>query len=271
MSRRAVLWATTFVMLASVFGLPVQSQMLSNLLGPLLEAWIRTQVQQVDDLRVAVSGPDSEVAGGRIQSIEISGRNIVYEGIPARSLAMRGSDIRLDTRGSLAGGGLRLEKSVLADLALRLSEQDINTYLASRAFQDQVRDLKITLPAQFGGDGTTQIPLEIRNPRVRLLADRLEVQAVVRLENGEPAALRLASGVAVASPRELRLVEPRIVSENGQSAPLEALVNLPILLGPEVEVRRVSLTPGMLVLEGSYRIEAAPPVAGAADRRPQVR
>ncbi|WP_187293807.1 DUF2993 domain-containing protein [Gloeobacter kilaueensis] len=234
--------------------------MFSNLLSPLLQAWIRTQVQQVQDLRVAVNGPDAEMVNGQIRSIEISGRDIVYQGIPARSLQMRGSDIRLNVRSGLISG-LRLERPVRADLALSLSEQDVNTYLASQTFQDQIRGLTIKLPAQFGGDGQTEIPMEIRDPHVRLLADRLEAAATVRLASGEPAALRLASGIAVASAHQLRLVDPRLVGQNGESAPIEALVNLPIQLGPEVELRRISLQPGLLNLEGTYLIQATPVAA----------
>ncbi len=257
MRTRTMTWATALILSTTVFLFPVQSQLLSGLISPLLQVWVRSQVQQVDDLRVVVNGPDAELSNGRIQSIDISGRNLVYSGIPARSLSLRGSDIRLDTRRALQGGGLRLEQPVRADIALSLSEQDINTYLASPTFQEQVKDLKVKLPTQFGGDQQTEVKLELLNPSARLLRDRLEIAATVRLQGGEPAPLRLSTGIAV-NGRQLRLVDPQLVDEKGQGVAIESLAGLQISIGRELELRRVAISPGLLVLEGTYQVQATP-------------
>lgn len=244
-----------------MFWQPAYSQVFSNLLSPVLQVWVRSQVQQVDDLQVTVSGPDSEVVNGRIRTIDITGRNVLYEGIPARTVNLRGTDIRLDTTGALRGGGLRLTQPVRADLALSFSEQDVNTYLASPTFQEQIRDLRVQLPSQLGGDGFTQVRLEIQNPRVRLQQGRMDLAAVLRIGQGEPAPIRVSTGIEVASPRQLRLTNARLVPEQGESTPIESLSGLLIELGEEVEVREVGILPGLLNLKGSFNIETTPVAA----------
>jgi hypothetical protein len=235
-----------------LFPIPAFSQMFSNLFSPLLQAWVRSQVQQVDDLQVNVIGPDAAVMNGQISRVEISGRNLVYQGISARSLSLRGSDIRLDTR-----QGLRLTKAVRADIALSLSEDDINKYLASPAFQEQTKNWKIKLPGSLGGTDQ-EVPIDLSNARARVLRNQLEINATVRLGQGEPAPLRIVSGIEIANPHQLRLVDPRLVSDDGSSAPIDALKNTPILLGKDLEMRRVNLVPGMVFLEGSFQIQATP-------------
>ncbi|MBC7881464.1 MAG: DUF2993 domain-containing protein [Anaerolineae bacterium] len=235
-----------------LFPLPAFSQMFSNLFSPLLQAWVRSQVQQVDDLQVNVVGPDAAVMNGQISRVDISGRNLVYQGISARSLSMRGSDIRLDTR-----QGLRLTKAVRADVALSLSEGDINNYLASPAFQEQTKNWKIKLPGSLGG-AEQEVPIDLSNARARVLRNQLEINATVRLGKGEPAPLRIVSGLEIANPHQLRLVDPRLVADDGNSAPIDALKNTPILLGKDLEMRRLNIVPGMVFLEGSFQIQATP-------------
>jgi hypothetical protein len=248
-----------------MFGLPSQGQVVTNLIAPLMQLWVRSQVEQVDDLRVNVAGADPQVLNGQIDRVELSGTNLQYRGVTARSLSLRGNDIRLDTRQALAGGGLRLLKDLRAGASLRMSEADVNNYLASPAFQEQIRNLTVRLPAELSGDrAPREVPLELREPRARLLKDRLELAAVVRIANGEPAPLRLSTGVAVAGPHQLRLVDPRLLDNENNSFPIASLDGRLIQLGEELTLTQVSVLPNLLVLEGSYLIQATPSAAPAA-------
>jgi len=236
------------LLLLGMVCLPVSAQIFNNLLGPVLEVWVRSQTQKVDDLRVVVRGPDSEIAQGKIQQVTITGRNIVYKGIPASQVNLAAAGIYLDTAGILRGGALRLLKPVKADLTLKLTQQDLNQYLDSESFQEQIKNLDV----QMGSD-PTPVRLVLRQPDARLEAGTLILMATLQVKQGEPLRVQLNTGVEVATPQQLRLVNPRLISE-GTAVPIPGLAGLMIKVGSDVEVRRVEIQPAGLTLEGTFLI-----------------
>ncbi|WP_287128522.1 DUF2993 domain-containing protein [Candidatus Cyanaurora vandensis] len=232
---------------------PATAQIFNNLLSPVLEIWVRSQVQQVEDLRVTVRGPDREIANGRIQGITFNGRNVLYKGISASQVNLSGTNIALNTAGALRGEGLKLLQPVRTDLSLRLTQQDVNAYLDSPGFQEQIRDLSVPLPATLGGTGQS-VPLEIRQPDARLEPGRFVLMATLRVNQGEPTRTQLTTGIELVSPRQLRLVNPRLLS-SGEQVSIPALAGLTINLGSEMEARRIEIQSGLLFLEGSFRLE----------------
>ncbi|WP_218080989.1 LmeA family phospholipid-binding protein [Anthocerotibacter panamensis] len=258
--RLRPLYCCLLLVIGGLLGsLSLHAQSFSSLLSPLVQVWVRSQVERVEDLQVQVTGPDQDVVNGQIQKVQISGRNVRYQGIAARSVALSGSDIRLDTTGVFTGAGLRLLKPVRTNLTLGLSEDNLNEYLSSSAFQEQIRSLEVQLPAQFGGDGANRVRLGLQSPHARLQQDRLELSALIQSRpESPPTPIKIATGVEVASARQLKLVNPGLVLDSGERAPIEALNGLIIPLGEDLEIRRATLLPGQLSLEGSFLLQPTP-------------
>ncbi|MEN9246096.1 MAG: LmeA family phospholipid-binding protein, partial [Thermostichales cyanobacterium SRBZ-1_bins_19] len=86
---------------------PVYGQLLGTLLSPLVAAWIRSQVQGVEDLQVNIRGADNELLNGFIPQAQVSGRNLRYEGVAVSQVSLQGQNIRLNVPAALQGSPLQ--------------------------------------------------------------------------------------------------------------------------------------------------------------------
>ncbi len=236
------------------FSQPILAQTFGALLNPLVQYWVRSQVQQVDNLQVNIQGADRDVLNGQIQNLQLSGNNVIYQGMSARSIQLTGNDIHLDTASAYQGKGLHLLQPVRAKAIVSLSEQDVNAYLASPELQAKLRGLNVPLPSLMGGS-ETPMALDITKPSVVLQKDRLQLNATLQVQKGEPAPIRITTGVTTANLHQLKLVDPRLVDDKDtKGVPIDLLTNLLIPIGQQLEVRKVSIRPGFLDLEGDFVI-----------------
>ncbi|MEN9220347.1 MAG: DUF2993 domain-containing protein [Thermostichales cyanobacterium SZTDM-1c_bins_54] len=236
---------------------PVYGQLLGTLLSPLVAAWIRSQVQGVEDLQVNIRGADNELLNGFIPQAQVSGRNLRYEGVAVSQVSLQGQNIRLNVPAALQGSPLQLLQAVPVQVGLVMTEADLNQTLQSPLIQAQLAQAKVTLPI-----GTTSVPFLIRDPKVRLVGDRLQIDAQLSSEQGPPVPVSLATRVVPTSPQQLALRDP-VWLIAGQEIPIAGLNNLPIDLGPEVQIQQLKIENRTLVYRGVLVIQSTVPTPAA--------
>lgn len=227
-----------------LLSLPVFGQMASGLINPLLAAWIRSEVDEVDNLSVQVAGSDAQIFNGVIAQASVSGDNLLYQGFQISSLRLQGSDIRLNVAEAIQGRPLRLLNPVPVQVSLRLTEEDLNRTLQSPLIQSQLAQAQVNVPI---GDQT--VPFLISDPDVTLLSDQMQVEANLSVPNGDPLPVTFTTGLAVAGENQLLLVDPNWVSE-GQSIPIPALSQMALQLDSGVRIDRLDLAQGELIYAG---------------------
>lgn len=224
---------------------PAFAQIASSLLNPLVAAWIRSEVQQVDNLRVQIAGSDAQILNGQIPQAQVSGDNLIYQGFQVSHLRLQGQDIRLNVGEAIQGRSpLRLLAPVPVQVSLRLTEDDLNRSLQAPLIQSQLAQAQVQLP--FGGQA---VPFLIRQPQVTLQKNRLRIQAQLVTPEGVEVPVTVLTGLQAQGPNQLRLVNPLWVSE-GQEIPIPGLADFPIQLDPGVRIDRLELQPGQILYEG---------------------
>ncbi|GAB4218022.1 MAG: DUF2993 domain-containing protein [Synechococcales cyanobacterium] len=237
---------------------PVYGQLAGMILNPVVSAWIRSQVQSVDDLQVNIRGNDSELLNGLIAGAEVSGRNLRYEGVSVSQVALQGQNIRLNVPAALQGSPLQLTAPVPLQVGLRLTEADLNQTLQSPMIQAQLAQAKVALPVGGGS-----VPFRIQSPRVTLEQDRLRIDAQLASGNTPAVPITLATRVVPTSPHQLSLRDPVWIT-SGQEIPIAGLNNLPIDLGPEVQIQQLQIQNRTLVYQGILTLQTTtPPVQPA--------
>ncbi|NJL99176.1 MAG: DUF2993 domain-containing protein [Synechococcaceae cyanobacterium RM1_1_27] len=227
---------------------PVFGQMATGLINPLVAAWIRSEVDEVENLNVQVIGSDAQLFNGTIPQANVSGDNLLYQGFQISSLQLQGSDIRLNVAEAIQGRPLRVLTPVPVQVSLRLTEDDLNKTLQSPLIQEQLAQAQVSVPI-----GNQTVPFLISDPSVSLELGQMRVQANLAVPNGDPLAVTFTTGLAVIGENQLQLVDPNWISD-GQSIPIPALSETPLQLDPGVRIDRLELAEGELLYAGLLTI-----------------
>lgn len=234
-----------------ITALPATAQIASTLLSPLLAAWIRTEVDAVENLNVQISGADADILNGVIPQASISGSNLRYQGFQINQLQLAGQNIRLNVGEAIQGQPLRLLAPVPVQVSLVMTEADLNQTLSSPTIQQQLAQAKVSLPLAAG----QEVPFLISDPNVTLESERIRIQANLSLSDGEPLPVTLTTGIEPQNQNQLILTDPNWVTAEGQALPIPGLEELLIQLDADVRIKRLDLQQGQLHYEGQLTIQ----------------
>ncbi|NJK63511.1 MAG: DUF2993 domain-containing protein [Synechococcaceae cyanobacterium SM2_3_1] len=229
--------------------LPAASQVASTLLNPLVAAWIKSEIGEVENLKVQIAGSDQQILQGLIPEAQVSGDNLSYQGFQVSRIALDGQNIQLNVGQALQGQALRLIAPVPVAVRMLLSQADLNQTLQADLVREQLAQAQVSLPI-----GGTEVPFLISDPNVTLEPGQLRIQANLTTPEGATVPVTLTTGLTVQNQNQLLLVNPTWISE-GQALPIPGLNNLAIQLDPDVNVQKLELQQGQILYEGSLTIQ----------------
>ena len=229
-----------------------QSRLISKVLSPAVGLWLRSQVQQVSDLEVKISGGDRQILSGYIPHVSISARHAVYQGLHLTQIQLVGEGIRINLAAMLRGQPLRLLEPVPIFCEVLLRELDLNASLNSSLLANALTELLLKLlSASHPVDGSVEWQkIRIDNGQLILGATLTNLESNENLRNLKP--LVISTGLKLASSHELKLEHPQIQNQLG--LPWENLASLTLDLGPEVGIEELTLTSGQLVCRGHIKV-----------------
>ncbi len=222
-----------------------QSRLISKVLSPAVGLWLRSQVQQVSDLEVKISGGDRQILSGYIPHVSISARHAVYQGLHLTQIQLVGEGIRVNLGAMLRGQPLRLLEPIPISCEVLLQELDLNASLQSPLLANALTELLSTLlPASYPVDGS------VRWQKIRIDSGQLILYAA--LSSDSPKQVVIRTGLKLASSHELKLEHPQIQNQLG--LPLENLASFTLDLGSEVAIEELILTSGQLLCRGGIKV-----------------
>lgn len=244
--------------------------LVSRILSPTLQLWLRSQVDQVGHLQAQIEGGDRQILTGQIPQVSISAQQVVYQGLHLTDLKLIGQNIRFNLGSVLKGKALQLLEPVPVRGELRLREADLNASLAAPLLADAVRDFLIQLlgsdlmaPAAMGaadaaasttvlGEPPLSAAMLLQDLRIAIAADQLTLSGSLGSGSGNPSTVALRTGLRLASPQELQLVQPQWLTSPTarRGLPLSDLEGYKLDLGSDVAFDQLSLEPGVLVCRG---------------------
>ncbi len=237
------------ILVMTFLSLPALGQVASALLNPLVAAWIRSTVDQVDDLQVQVQGSDGEILGGTIPQASVSGNNIRYQGFQITQLQLNGQQIQLNVSEAIQGQPLKLQNPIPVQVLMRLTEADLNQTLQAPLIQAQLAKAQVELPA-----GNESVPFLISNPQVELDPDLVRIQATLTTPDQTQVPFNMVTGLRAQNQNQLVLVNPQWVS-NGQSLPIAGLDNLALQLDSDVQINQIEIIQDQILYDGSLTIQ----------------
>lgn len=236
------------------------SHLISRVLSPAVQLWLRSQVEQIQGLQVKIQAGDRQILSGYIPQVEVKADRLVYQGLHLSQLQLRAESIRINLGQVLRGKPLQLLEPVPVNLELRLQESDLNASLGSPLMVAAVADLlhrllavDADLAAVLGNDPQ---PEQLENLQLQLQSHQLTLGLSVISPEAKTLPFALRTGLKLASPQQIQFESPQWLTalQAKRGFPLESLEGFVIDFGPEVDLQELTLVDGELVCRGWIKV-----------------
>jgi len=226
------------------------SRILGRVLPAAVRLWLRSQVDQIEQLDLQLQGTDRQVLGGRIPGISLSAQDAIYKGIYLDRVIVSATGICINLGQVVRGKPLRLLQAFPVAGEVRLSQDSLNASLSGPFLAEGVESFWHTLLSR------PAVAAEIeRHYGVSALEP---TQTVAQLADNQitltAGARQLQTGLTLAEGRWLCLEHPSWLIETGP-APSQALQGFRWDLGQETQIQTLSLQPGQLVCAGQVDVK----------------
>lgn len=231
-----------------------KSRIISNILSPALQLWLRSQVEQVETLQFNIIGGDRQILSGHIPQVSVAASGAVYQGLHLRQLELEGTGIRVNLGQVIKGKPLRLLEPVPVAGQLLLKESDLQASLQSPLLSNALTELLHTL---LKSDGTQNLANGFKAAQVswqQINIDVNEFTLIGTLTDTTPQTtpITIRAGLQLIPPQVLKL-NPIQIQISSTSPPLN-LDSFEVDLGSEVDLQELALTPGQLLCRGRLTV-----------------
>ena len=98
----------------------VNSKLISKLLSSAVKLYLRSQVTQVEDLQVKISGKNKQILKGYIPQVFLSCDRAIYQGLNLSQIELNGLDIAINLPEVIKKKPLRLLEPIFVEIKLKL-------------------------------------------------------------------------------------------------------------------------------------------------------
>ncbi|NDJ16771.1 DUF2993 domain-containing protein [Myxacorys almedinensis] len=231
-------------------------RIISKVLAPAVRLWLRSQVEDIQDLQVDIEAGDRELLSGQIQRIRLSARKAVYRGLHLTRVDLMGQTIRVNLGQILRGKPLRLLAPIPIEGTLLLQEDDLSASANAPLLKAGVAEFLATLLRSSGSE-TEKTALNLQNLKIRLEENYVVVAASLVSVRGtdnaiptelRPAPIAIRTGFEMGTPNVLKLVKPQWLPHANAKRGLEIadLDGYEFNLGKDTEIQDLKLEQGQM-------------------------
>ena len=216
------------------------SNILSKILSPAVQLWLRSQVDYVDTLQIKIGGSDSQIFGGYIPEILLNTKGVIYQGLHLGQTDVTGENIRINIGQVIKGKPLQLLEPIQIWGEVKLTENDLQASLASSLLEDAFQELLVALLEYQGVSDPRQILdyYEITWQGVTLNQSSFALQGLV-VKNEVSTRIVIEGQLELISSQSLRLIV--LKTEGLSELNNDSLDRLELYLGPDVIIESLSL------------------------------
>lgn len=236
------------------------SRIISSVLTPAIRLWLRSQLDQVDDLQLTIMASDRQIFSGAIQQVTASAHRAIYQGLHFSQARVIGTGIQTNLRQVLRGKAFRLLTAFPVNAEVQLSETDLNASLQAPLLANAVLELllnllKADIPAMQELAAYSLTAVRLEDSQIALAAGQLTLSANVVTETRR-IAIAIQTGLQVEQGNVLKFNRPHWL-EDGNFQPLDSLDGFAIPLGSDVNLQTLQIEAGQLVCQGQIMVTPA--------------
>lgn len=233
-----------------------QSRLISRVLTPAMRLWVRSQLDQVEDLQIAIEAGDRQILGGGINRVSAAASKAVYRGLHFSRIQVTGQDIQTNLGQMLRGKPFQLLAAFPVIGEVTLTEADLNASLSAPLLTEAVTDFLLTFVQQTAPESNAPTPnrCTLRNVSVQLGDNELTfIGSLVTDQSETPIAIR--TGLTIKKGNLLKLEgfqQQRSVAELVSTDACKT--NFTIPLGADVYLETLSIQTDHLICQGRITV-----------------
>jgi hypothetical protein len=225
----------------------IKSRIVSKVLSPALQFWLKSQLEQVENLKVSIAGGDRQILTGKIPQVSVSANDVIYRGLHLTEVELSATGLRINIGQIIKGKPLQILESFPIFGGIKLLQSDLNACLKSSLLAGAIIEfLTPLLPAHCIAD--MQQPISLHDQQVEISTNQLNFFANILSTSNENIPLTLQTDFQLASGCELLLEKLDI--QVLQQPKYSFSNNLKIDLGADVELQELTLNSGELICRG---------------------
>jgi hypothetical protein len=110
----------------------------SSVLIPIIKLWLRSQVEHIETIEIAIAGKSWQILSGDIPKATVIGAGVKYQGLAITNIDLCAEAIHLNIAQILKGDQLRLLNPILVTMDVDLSAADLQSCLNSPIFLEAI-------------------------------------------------------------------------------------------------------------------------------------
>lgn len=235
---------------------PKQSRLISRVLAPALGLWVRSQLDQVEDLQIGIEAGDRQILGGGISRVSAVASKAVYRGLHFSQIQVAGEDIQTNLGQVLRGKPFRLLTAFPVVGEVTLTEADLNASLTAPLLADAVTDFLLTFLQQMPQNDSEPVThaAQLKDVNVQLGAGELTFTGLL-VNGGKTTAIAIRTRLTVKKGNLLKLEGFQQQHSVAELLPTAACnTNFTIPLGTDVYLDTLAIAENRLLCQGRITV-----------------
>jgi hypothetical protein len=236
-----------------------QSRLISRVLTPALKIWLRSQLDQVEDLELAIEAGDRQLLSGALQQVTASAHKAVYKGLQFSQIRVTAHAIQTNLGQVLRGKPFRLLVPFPVRGTVVLSNADLNLSLHSPLLGNAVSNFLLSLLHDHKPDeasiGESTQSAELQQIHVTLKEGGLIFKALL-VNGNQPSSLTIETELTIENGDRLQLNQFYCQQNvGGTELSLSHIPNhFTFELGSEVCLEELTIHPKQILCRGQIRV-----------------
>ncbi len=231
-----------------------KSRIISTVLSPAVQLWLRSQVEEVKSLQFKIIGGDGQILSGLIPMVSVAASHAVYQGLHLSQIQLEGSSIRVNLGQVIKGKPLRLLEPVPVGGQMLLKASDLQASLQAPMLSNAVTEFLTSL---LKSDGSTNSADDLKDQQINwhqvdIDEGQLTLFGTVTDPLKQTTPIVLRAGLQLATPQILKL-NPLQIQFSPTSPPL-IFDGFQVDLGSEVNLQELAVSPGQLMCRGRLTV-----------------
>jgi hypothetical protein len=234
------------------------SGLISKVLAPAIQLWLRSQVERVETLQVEITARDRQLLSGAIPQVKLLAQQAIYQGLHLSDVDLIGCDIQINLGQVVRGKPLKLLHPIAIQGRVTLREADLNASLQTPLLADAIKQFLLDLLRSGAVDALEESSnLNLQNLQMRLLPELLNLRADLLSTSGQMTEIALRTGLKLAQPNQLQLFQPQWLPHANakRGLALRELDGYAFDLGRDTDLAEVTISQGAIVCAGRLMVQ----------------
>ncbi len=224
-----------------------KSRIVSRFLSPALKFWLKSQLEQVEELKVQITGGDRQIITGKIPQAYVAAAQIIFRGLHLTEVELSANEIMINIGQIIKGKPLKILKPFPIFGNLKLLQSDFNASLQSPLLAQAIIEFLVPLlPPDFLED--IKQPINLYDQVAEISQGQLNFFVNMLSKFDEKISLTIHSNFKLGSSCELLL--ENLDLQISQQPTYNFSNQIKIDLGSDVELQELTLDSGQFICRG---------------------